>query len=228
MQTQVRYTDDSVRTRIWGPSLMLPIWIRGYRLIFGLIALIAVFWNLQHLDDPYFWNFFTNQSSLLAGIVLILGATLFMRIRNPEWWDIVRGIAMISMLVTGLVYVTLLDGFYNPFTTSDHTWASSVMHQLLPIVMLIDILIVPLAPRTPSFTALVYPIYPLFYLGWFLIRGSQNGWYPYDFVDHRTYSNGYTGVAITCGALLVAFIVIGLSIIWYSRQRRIPGSRVIA
>lgn len=201
---------------------MLPIWIRAYRLLIGILVIYALYWNFYEKDDPRFWSFFTNQSSLIAGIVLILGALLFSHISNPRWWDVIRGIAVISMLVTGIVYAVLLDGFYNPFTTTEHTWASSVMHQLLPIVMLLDILIVPLGHRSPRWTAFIYPLYPLAYLGWFLYRGNQNGWYPYDFVDHTTYSNGYTGVAITCGGLLAVFIVIGLAIISYSRMRRFP------
>lgn len=201
---------------------MLPTWIRLYRLFFGTLAIYAIAWNYLELDDPKFWNFFTNQSSALSGTVLLLGATFFARIQNPRWWDVIRGIAFISMLVTGVVYALLLDGLYNPFDTSTHTWASSFMHQLLPIVMLLDILIVPLGHRTPRWTAFIYPLYPLAYLGWSLYRGDQNGWYPYDFVDHTTYSNGYTGVATTCGALLVAFIVIGLGIIYYSRWRMFP------
>lgn len=201
---------------------MLPSWIRAYRLLFGFIALYAIVWNIREKDDQYFWNFFTNQSSLIAGTVLVLGAFFFARLDNPEWWDVMRGVAVISMLVTGSVYALLLGGVYNPFTTTEHTWASSVMHQLLPIVMLIDILIMPLNPRTPRWTAFLYPIYPLTYLAWFLVRGTQNGWYPYDFVNYTTYSNGYTGVATTCGVLLMVFIIIGMGIIGYSRLRRMP------
>lgn len=207
---------------------MLPAWIRLYRLLFGVLAIYAIIWNYLDKDDPYFWNFFTNQSSLLSGVVLILGAVLFARIGNPEWWDVVRGTAVIAMLVTGIVYAVLLDGLYNPFTTTEHTWASSVMHQLLPVVMLLDILIVPLGPRSRYWTAFLYPIYPLIYLGWFLYRGEQNGWYPYDFVNHTTYANGYTGVAVTCGALLLVFFIIGLGIISYSRVRRIPPALEMA
>lgn len=201
---------------------MLPAWIRAYRLLFGIVALYAIFWNHHEKNDPYFWNFFTNESSLLCGVVLILGATVFAKAANPAWWDAVRGIALISMLVTGVVYAVLLDGLYNPFTTTQHTWASSVMHQLLPLVMLLDMLIVPLGPRSRYWTVILYPMYPLAYLGWFLYRGNQNGWYPYDFVNPNTYSNGYTGVAVTCGALLVLFVLIGLGIIGYSHMRRMP------
>lgn len=202
---------------------MLPFWIRACRLIFGLTALYAVYYNLIRLDDPEFWNLFTNQSNLIAGIVLILGGLVFARYRNPAWWDVIRGVAVISILVTGIVYATLLGGVYNPFTTDEHTWASSAMHQLIPLVMLLDIIIVPLAPRTPRWTVVFYIIYPLAYLAWSLIRGSDTGWYPYDFVNPNEYGNGYVGVITTCGALLVVFVIIGLAIIGYSHVRRTPG-----
>jgi hypothetical protein len=202
---------------------MLPFWIRACRLVFGITALVAIAYNLRNLDEPRFWSFFTNQSNLLAGIVLVLGALVFGRLRNPAWWDVVRGVALISLLVTGIVYAVLLGGVYNPFTTSEHTWASSVMHQLIPIVMLVDMIIVPLGHRTPRWSVVFYLIYPLTYLGWALANGSDTGWYPYDFVNPNEYSNGYVGVLLTCGALLAVFVLIGLAVIGYSRVRRTPG-----
>ena len=202
---------------------MLPSWIRAYRLIFGLTALAAVFYNLNHFDDPKLYSHFTYQSNLLAGVVLVLGAIVFARYQNPAWWDLIRGIAVISIMVTGIVYAVLLEGVYNPFTTSEFTWASSVMHQLIPIVLLLDLIIVPLGPRTPFSRVVFYLIYPLLYLGWFLLRGPHTGYYPYDFINPNEDGNGYTGVLITCGMLLLVFIVIGLAIIGYSRVRRTPG-----
>lgn len=202
---------------------MLPPWIRAYRLIFGLMGLVAVFYNIAHYDDANLWTHFTYESNLIAGVVLILGATILARFRSPAWWDIIRGVAFISLLLTGIVYATLLGGLYNPFTTTDHTWASSVLHQLIPIVMLLDILIVPLGPHTPRWNVVFFLIYPLVYLGLTLLRGEMTGYYPYDFLDPSEYGNGFTGVLATCGALLLVFIVIGLVIIGYSRVRRTPG-----
>lgn len=203
---------------------MLPLWIRAYRLIFGLTVLFAIYYNLTELNDPKFWSMFTNQSNLISGVVLIVGSTIFPKHHNPAWWNVIRGVAVISILVTGIVYATLLGGIYNPFTTEEHTWASSVMHQLIPIVMLLDVIIAPLGPRTPKWTVVFYLIFPLGYLGWFLISGNANGWYPYDFINPNEYESGYTGVAITCGGLLLAFVVIGLIIIYYSGLRRAPAS----
>lgn len=202
---------------------MLQPWIRAYRLVFGLLAFTAAVFNLNHFNDPKLWSHFTYQSNFLAGAVLVLGATVFARYINPGWWDVVRGVSVISILVTGIVYAVLLEGLYNPFTSSQHNWASSVMHQLIPIVMLLDIIIVPLAPRTPRWSVVFYLLYPLAYLGWFLLRGPHTGYYPYDFINPDEYSNGYTGVLITCGALLLVFVVIGLAIIGYSRVRRTTG-----
>jgi hypothetical protein len=202
---------------------MLPFWIRACRLIFGITALVAIAYNLTHLDEPNFWSFFTNQSNLLGGVVLVLGALVFARLRNPVWWDVTRGVALISLLVTGIVYAALLGGIYNPFTTTEHTWASSIMHQLIPVIMLLDMLMVPLAPRTPRWTVILYILYPLIYLGWALLNGSEAGWYPYGFVNPNEYDNGYVGVLTTCGALLAVFVLIGLAIIGYSRVRRTPG-----
>ncbi len=203
---------------------MLPTWIRAYRLIFGLTALAAVFYNINHFDDLNLWTHFTYESNLIAGVVLVLGATVIGRYQNPAWWDVIRGIAVISLLLTGIVYATLLGGLYNPFTTSEYTWASSVMHQLMPIVLLLDILIVPLGPRTPRWSVVFYLIFPLVYLSLTLLRGHETGYYPYDFLDPNEYGNGYAGVLTICGALLLAFIVVGLAIIGYSRVRRSPGS----
>lgn len=201
---------------------MLPGWIRAYRILFGLLAIIAIWYNWVYDSDEHFFKFFTNQSSFLAGAVLIGGAVLFTRLRNPMWWDILRGSAVIAMLVTGIVYAVLLDGLYNPFTTSEYTWASSYMHQALPVIMLVDLLIVPLNPRTPRWTVALYPLFPLAYLAWFLVSGRNTNWYPYNFIDHRTYDNGYTGVFTTSGILLLVFVIIGLALVSYSRIRRVP------
>ena len=184
---------------------MLPGWIRFFRLGFGMLALVAVFKNYVDLDEEHFWHFFTYQSSMLAGAVLVLGATAFTRRRSPLAWDIVRGTAVMTMLTTGIVYAVLLDGIYNPFDGS-HRWASSVMHQLLPVVMLLDILIVPLHRSVPTWTMSLFSVYPIGWLGFTLWYGNDAGWYPYDFLDPET-GGGVGGVAITVGALIVAFLI---------------------
>jgi len=198
---------------------MVPAWVRIYRLVFGLIALYAVYNNYREFDDPHFWDFFTNQSNILAGVVLLLGSVVLIRRDHGLLWDLVRGSAVISMLVTGLVYGLLVGSFYNPFDGSV-IWSSSVLHQLMPIVMLLDLLLVPLSRRVPWWSVIFFVTFPLIYLGVSLERGDRTGWYPYDFIDPTTYDSGMSGVVQTSVGLLAAFILLGALLIGYSRNVR--------
>jgi hypothetical protein len=190
---------------------MLPWWIRLYRLGFGTLAIVAVIKNYVDLDDPNFWRFFTNQSNAVAGVVLILGSLFFTRWRSPLWWDVVRGTTVLMLLVTGIVYALLLDGIYNPFDGS-HRWASTVLHQVMPIAMTIEILLVPLHRSVPMWSAFLFAVYPLVYLGYTLWHGAETGWYPYSFLDPAE-NSGADGVAITVILMLVGFLLIAALII---------------
>jgi hypothetical protein len=197
---------------------MLPGWIRLFRLIFGTLALVAVVKNYIDLDDPYFWHFFTNQSNVLAGVVLVLGGITFTRRRSPAWWDNVRGTAVLMMLVTGIVYALLLDGLYNPFDGS-HRWASTVLHQVIPVVMTLEILLVPLHRSVPMWSAFIFAVYPLAWLGYTLWYGSDTGWYPYNFLDPAR-NNGAVGVAITITLMVVGFLTLAALIIRLGKVMR--------
>jgi hypothetical protein len=194
---------------------MLPGWIRVYRLAFGIIALVAVFRNSIQLDEVHFWRFFTNQSSLIAGTVLILGGLVFTRRQAPPGWDIARGTAVLMMLITGIVYAALLGGLYNPFDGS-HRWESSVMHQLMPIVMLVELLMVPLGRRVPMWSMALIIAYPLIWLGYTVPYGRETGWYPYDFLDPAE-NGGAIGVTITLAVLIAFFLAVAALIIGLGR-----------
>jgi hypothetical protein len=172
---------------------------------------VAVLRNYVQLDDPYFWRFFTNQSSLIAGIVLVLGGLFFVRRHAPLWWDIVRGTAVLMMLITGIVYAVLLGGLYNPFDGS-HRWESSAMHQLMPIVMVIELFLVPLHRRVPMWSITALIAFPLLWLGYTVQYGLETGWYPYDFLDPGQ-NGGAIGVTITVGILIAVFLLIASLII---------------
>lgn len=200
---------------------MLPRWIFLARLVFGALAVVAVGKNYVDLDEAHFWHFFTNQSSLLAGIVLLLGATVFTRHRSPLAWDIVRGTSVMMMLTTGVVYAALLEGLYNPLN-GEHPWTSSYMHQLLPIVMLADILVVPLHRTVPLWSLSFFSVYPLAWLGFTLWYGGDTGWYPYDFLDPGE-NGGWSGVSVTVGAMIAAFLLIAALLIGLGRIMRPRG-----
>lgn len=200
---------------------MLPRWILHARLVFAALAMVAVGKNYVDLDEARFWHFFTNQSSLLAGVVLLLGVTAFTRHRSPLAWDIVRGTAVMMMLTTGVVYATLLEGLYNPLN-GEHPWTSSYMHQLLPIVMLLDILLVPLHRTVPLWSLSFFTVYPLAWLGFTFWYGNDTGWYPYDFLDPAE-NGGWSGVSITVGLMIAAFLLIAALLVGLCRVTRPRG-----
>jgi hypothetical protein len=200
-----------------GHRVNLPQWVRIYRVVLGALALWAVYQNrLDQPDDEHFYQFFTNQSNIIAGIVLILGGTLFAGRRPPLPWEYLRGAAVMTMVTTGVVYALLLGGLYNPFGPA-HPWMDSVLHQLIPVVMVLDLLIVPLSRRVSWWGLLVFSIYPLLYLGYAIWNGARTGWYPYNFLDPGR-NGGAVGVALTVILLMIGFLMLSALVIVFSRM----------
>lgn len=176
-------------------------WVRLYRLGFGALGLGTVIYLLAKSEARVnFFSFFTIQSNIIAALVLLAGAILLPR--PTRTWDLVRGGAAIYMILTGVVYNTLLTDV-DTLQTSD-PWANSVVHLILPVVMLVDFLIIPLAHRIRWREALAWTVYPILYLAYTLIRGPIVDWYPYPFLDPR--SDGYARVAIMSVVILIGFL----------------------
>jgi hypothetical protein len=179
-------------------------WVRAYRLGFGLVGLGTLAYLLS--ISPHrvnFFSFFTIQSNIIAALVLLTGAIL---LPTPtRRWDLVRGGAAIYMVLTGVVYNTLLTNVDTLQTTDP--WANNVVHRIMPAVMLVDFVLVPLAHRIRWREALVWTAYPLLYLVYTLVRGPIVDWYPYPFLDPRE-DGGYLRVTLMCIVILVGFLAV--------------------
>lgn len=201
-------------------------WVRGYRLVAGGVLLATLIYLLTKTEKPgNFFSFFTIQSNIIAAVVLLVGAVLAPRASIA--WDLVRGGAAVFMILTGVVYNTLLVGLEGSLETSD-PWANDIVHTIIPIVMAIDFLLIPLARRLRWRDATVWAIYPLIYLAYTLIRGPIVDWYPYPFLDPRR-DGGYPQVALMCVAIFLGF----LAVIWLMTEinawrRRMGESRARA
>lgn len=204
--------------------MAVPGWVRAYRILFGAVAIWAVVWDFIDQDrhkagfvPANFWSLFTNQSNLIAGAVLVLGAVLPVLIVRSHGWEMVRGAAVMFMVTTGVVYATLLGGLFNPFA-DDQTWMNSVLHQVTPIVMVVDLLLQPPATRITFRQALVWTVYPLLYLAYSLVRGAIVGWYPYAFLNPHEVG-GYGGVAVYGLGISAGFLAMTAFVTWLSRVR---------
>jgi hypothetical protein len=205
--------------------MYLPVWIRLYRIVIGALALYGVYDKRQAMPwSTHFYDAFTNQSGIVAGVILLLGGTILAQREPTLWWDYARGAGVMVALLTGVVFATLLDGLYNPFVTSNAFWADTLFHQALPIVMVLDLLIVPLSRRVNWWGLVIFPIYPVGYLLYSLWRGQETGWYPYRFMDPDAIGryaplDGWAGVALTNGVLLAGFVIVSALGIGVSRMR---------
>jgi hypothetical protein len=178
-------------------------WVRLYRLGFGALELgTLIFLTIESSAKVDFVSFFTVQSNFIASMVLLTGAIL---VPKPTLrWDLVRGAAAMYMILTGVIYNTLLTG-YTTWLQTTEPWANDVLHRIMPVVLFLDIIIVPMAHRIHWQQALVWVIYPLAYLAFALILGANTGWYPYPFVDPHL-RGGYWGVTLKCTVILICFL----------------------
>jgi hypothetical protein len=80
------------------------------------------------------------------------------------------------------------------------------MHQLMPIVIVLDWLIDPPRHTLSTRKALYWLLFPLAYLGYTLTRGPHTGWYPYPFLTPTTH--GYLPVIENCAAIAIGLLIL--------------------
>jgi hypothetical protein len=181
--------------------------IRLYRVAFAALTLVAIAVQLLDLasrgvlDLVSYFSYFTIQSNLIAAVLMLIAAWRW-RSPRPPALDIARGGAVVYMSVTGIVFTLLLSG-----TDVDTAipWVNTVVHELFPIVVVVDWLLDPPAGRVTVRQALIWLAYPLAWLVYTLIRGALVGRYPYPFLDPA--NGGYATVVAYCVGI---FVLMGL------------------
>lgn len=191
-------------------------WYQYVRIAFGLLTLTAIVAQLvigirEH--DTNIWNFlsfFTIESNLLTVVVLLAGASLALRGRETSpGWELFQGAVASYMTTTFIVFAALLSGLPDNLDLTE-PWVNVVLHQLMPIVILLDWLVSPPRHRLTARQALVWIIFPLAYCVYSLIRGPFVDWYPYPFLNPDSVG-GYAGVAGYSLGIAVLF----LGIAWF-------------
>jgi hypothetical protein len=195
------------------------------RLAFAVLTIVAIVAQYAHRANPSafytanFFSFFTNESNLFATALLLYGA--YRGLRPGAWssieakadsaqvyadgaqaYDLLRGAAVIYMVITGAVFVLLLSG-----SKPSVPWANAVVHYVMPIVIVLDWLIDP--PNAPIEWRRTWRwlIFPVVYFSYTLIRGAIVGWYPYPFLNVS--GKGYGRVLADGVGILIAMIVVG-------------------
>ncbi len=191
-------------------------WYQYLRVGFGLLTLAAIaaqLWIGVTENDARasnFFSFFTIESNLLTVVVLLAGAWLALRGQETTpGWELLRGAVAAYMTTTFIVFAALLSGLPDNLDLTE-PWVNFVLHQLMPIVIVLDWVISP--PRNPLTVrrALVWMLFPLAYFVYSLFRGPIVDWYPYPFLNPDSVG-GYGGVL----AYSIGIAVLFMGIIWF-------------
>jgi hypothetical protein len=189
---------------------MAPWWVRFLRIGFAALGLVALIYVLTHRREALGYslgnNFadFTIQSNILGVFVLLVGALL-----DPmsSRWQLVRGASTLYLITTGVVYAVLLTHI----AASDaQGWAADVLHRIMPIVLIADWVLVPVALRVTGWLVAGWLAYPVGYGAYTLVRGPSADWYPYPFIDPR--QQGYVSMTIGLVVLLVALALLAVAV----------------
>jgi len=209
--------------------------------VVGQLMTSIAFWTARGdasipLDLLNFFSFFTIESNIIAMVVLaVLVAAQLGRPRIGRRFDVLLLCAATYMVVTGIVYNTLLRGIELP-QGATLGWSNEVLHLVAPLWMLIDWLLSS-AKRDVRFADVgVVAIFPLAWLAYTLLRGpvtldqasGRSWWYPYPFLDPATHANGYAGVAVMSAIIAVTVLLAATGMVAIARAQRRRAAQVHA
>lgn len=194
--------------------------IIGYRFALGaavIMALVAQVHSLQlrpSFSLVNFFSFFTVLSNVMAAAVFLLGSIWMVLNRKnvaAAGYDLLRGAITVYMVVTGMVYLTLLSGNEVALQTT-LPWVNAILHYIMPVAVLADWLLVPPRTRLAATQIWVWLLFLAVYLVYSLVRGPMAQWYPYPFLDPGVV-DGYGGVTAYAAGILVAILLTSLGIL---------------
>jgi hypothetical protein len=161
------------------------------------------------------FSYFTIQSNLF-----VLGTSIALAVsirRDGPVWRVLRLDAMLGIIITGLVYDTILAPLVHP-----EGWALAAtigFHYISPWATLIGWLIFGPRPRMGWVSAAAAFIWPILWLVYTFIHGAVTGWYPYPFLDVATI--GFADSVRNC--LVVLLIAMVIAAILTVVDRRLPS-----
>ena len=161
--------------------------------------------------------YFTIISNVLVGVVCLILMT------NPnkrgKVFEIFRLFSLIAIIITGIVYNTVLRQLSNPEGLS--LVENNMMHVLAPILATVGWLI--FGPRI-QFKAAKLGWCVVIGLVWIVVtfvRGAITHWYPYPFLNVD--SLGYPSAIIACTVILL--IAVGLGAAIMGLDKKLPGPK---
>ena len=130
--------------------------------------------------------------------------------------DLLRGAGVVYLTITFIVFALLLS---NTDVDLAIPWVNSVLHEIIPIVVVIDWLIDPPTVRLTNRQGLLWLSFPLVWVAYVLIRGALVDKYPYPFLDPA--NAGYASVAVYCVMIFALGVAICTAVVAVGNWARI-------
>ena len=164
---------------------------------------------------------------MLAGFVLAMsGLALFQGKDESERLHTFRLIATVNMIIVGVVYHALLGDSAVDARDVGYDWPvipNLIIHTYAPILITVDYLL-SIKGYKPSWKkAWWVVVFPLAYLGFSLVRGLLDGWWPYWFINPNS-EGGVVGMLTYVLIIAAAFIAFGFIVL----GTRLAAMRVLA
>jgi hypothetical protein len=180
----------------------------------GFIAVLAAWGFVLHIDGKLDnLSYFTQQSNLLVALCF---GWLWLRswltpAATPRWTAGARGAVTVYIIVTGVVYATVLDGTYSDLK-------NVLSHAVVPVLVAIDWFTIGDArSHLRWWHPLVWLVYPVAYLGFVLLRAQLKSFpsdanrYVYPFLNLDTHSTGQ--FIMTVINFIAGFILLGYALL---------------
>lgn len=185
------------------PALMLQYWLILWS---GPVPQVTV----------RYLSFFTILSNLLVALVATAAATggdwrPFKWLRSAR----IRGLAALSITVTWLVYMTILQGQWHPL--GPQLIADRAVHYVVPALYVFWWLALQDHGTLVWGDVRRWLAFPLGFAAWTLIRGAVVHEYPYPFMDVDQL--GYGQVLIN--SLVVGVLFVALGTVYVAIDRRL-------
>lgn len=116
---------------------------------------------------------------------------------------ILRLDALLGIIVTGIVYHTVLADLYD--LQGAEWFADLLFHTVSPVLAVLGWLLCGPRGLVDRRIVALSVIYPLLWLAFTLVRGAIIDWYPYPFTDVTAL--GYAQVALNCLPVTAGFLV---------------------
>lgn len=171
--------------------------IVGFILVVHGYAVLQMFFNDNFFEIFERLRMFTNLSNILAFLAVLF---YVIKLDNKSFYKYFSVIALVSILMTGIIYHALLSDGVMDFN-------NHAVHTFTPIAYpIFYFLFVTPSIRIKDFWVTL--LFPLAYFIIILIQGAFTKWYPYGFLNPTLPGKDLMSVLVFCCLILLPVIAV--------------------